>query len=81
MYVRFTVELQEKEKVIRQLKDQLLGKVPSMHQELESEMSDGISNSSTVSVHDSLHDLHTLMASGATEGIIHQHTAIIDMKE
>ncbi|XP_047661354.1 CDK5 regulatory subunit-associated protein 2 isoform X2 [Tachysurus fulvidraco] len=69
LFQRFTVELQEKEKVIRQLKDQLLGKVPSMHQELESEMSDGISNSSTVSVHDSLHDLHTLTASGATEGL------------
>ncbi|KAK3524591.1 hypothetical protein QTP70_029906 [Hemibagrus guttatus] len=66
---RFTAELQEKEKLIQQLKDQLLGKVPGMHQELESEMSDRNSNDSTVSVHDSLHDLHTLTVSGATEGM------------
>ncbi|MCJ8741063.1 hypothetical protein PDJAM_G00066390 [Pangasius djambal] len=66
---RFTAELQEKEKLIQQLKDQLHGKVPSMHQDLESEMSDRISNDSTVSVHDSLHDLHTLAERGATEGM------------
>ncbi|XP_053096021.1 CDK5 regulatory subunit-associated protein 2 isoform X4 [Pangasianodon hypophthalmus] len=66
---RFTAELQEKEKLIQQLKDQLHGKVPSMHQDLESEMSDRISNDSTVSVHDSLHDLHTLTEREATEGM------------
>ncbi|XP_053505270.1 CDK5 regulatory subunit-associated protein 2 isoform X8 [Ictalurus furcatus] len=66
---RLTAELQEKERLIEQLKDQLHGKTPSMHQDLESEMSDRISNSSTVSVHDSLHDLQTLAAEGATEGM------------
>ncbi|XP_058270947.1 CDK5 regulatory subunit-associated protein 2 isoform X3 [Hemibagrus wyckioides] len=68
-FQRFTAELQEKEKLIQQLKAQLLGKVPGIHQELESEMSDRVSNDSTVSVHDSLHDLHTLTDRGATEGM------------
>lgn len=73
VYVRFTAELQEKEKLIQQLKD-LHGKVPSMHQDLESAMSDRISNSSTVSVHDSLLDPHTLTYTGATGGTTHLHT-------
>lgn len=72
--VRLTAELQEKEKLIEQLKDQLHGQTPSMHQDLESEMSDRISNSSTVSVHDSLQDLQALAAEGATEGTNHLHT-------
>ncbi|XP_060791643.1 CDK5 regulatory subunit-associated protein 2 isoform X2 [Neoarius graeffei] len=66
---RLTAELQEKEKLIQQLKDQLQGKVPSMHQDLESEMSDRPSNDSTMSVPDSLHDLHKLSSRGATEGM------------
>ncbi|XP_053334053.1 CDK5 regulatory subunit-associated protein 2 isoform X6 [Clarias gariepinus] len=66
---RLTTELQEKEKLIQQLKDQLHGKVYSMHQELESEMSDRMSNDSTVSVHDSLHEFHTPTSRRATEGM------------
>ncbi|KAF4076987.1 hypothetical protein AMELA_G00202890 [Ameiurus melas] len=66
---RLTAELQEKERLIGQLQDQLRGKTPSMHQDAESEMSDRISNGSTVSVHGSLHDLQTLAAEGATEGM------------
>lgn len=69
VYVRLTAELQEKEKLIQQLKDQLQGEVPSMHQDLELEISDRLSNDSTVSVPDSLHDLHTHASRGATEGI------------
>lgn len=74
VYVRLTAELQEKEELIQQLKDQLQGKVPSMHQDLESEMSDRPSNDSTMSVPDSLHDLHKLSSRGATEGIDHLNT-------
>lgn len=74
VYARFTAELQEKEKLIQQLKDQLHGIVPSVHLDLEFEMSDRLSTGSTVSVHDSLHDLHTLASRGETEGITHLHT-------
>lgn len=69
LFQRLTAELQEKEKLIQQLKDQLLGTVPSMQQESESEMSDRSSNDSTVSVHGSLNDLHTRTTRGASEGL------------
>ncbi|KAI5612920.1 myomegalin isoform X4 [Silurus asotus] len=64
---RFTAELQEKEKLIQELKDQLHGKISSMHQDSESEMSDRMSSDSTISVHDSLYDPQTHTARGATE--------------
>ncbi|KAF7696828.1 hypothetical protein HF521_005246 [Silurus meridionalis] len=65
----FTAELQEKEKLIQELKDQLHGKISSMHQDSESEMSDRMSSDSTISVHDSLYDPQTHTARGATEGM------------
>ncbi|XP_036444694.1 myomegalin-like isoform X2 [Colossoma macropomum] len=65
---RLSAELQEKDKLIQQLKDGLHGRAARIHQDSDSEMSDRISNDGTASFHDSPPSLRTHAFSRASTG-------------
>nr|XP_055035110.1 CDK5 regulatory subunit-associated protein 2-like isoform X6 [Misgurnus anguillicaudatus] len=73
--LRLSAELQEKERLVQALQNQLQNQVPTMHQFSDSEMSDRLSNDGTNSIHSSPPPLRR-QTTRTDKGLVHRGVSI-----
>ncbi|XP_073727650.1 CDK5 regulatory subunit-associated protein 2 isoform X4 [Misgurnus anguillicaudatus] len=73
--LRLSAELQEKERLVQALQNQLQNQVPTMHQFSDSEMSDRMSNDGTNSIHGSPPALRR-QTTRTDKGLVHRGVSI-----